>query len=816
MANIPVNENDRVITVAATSDGQVDFDFDFLAFTGDQVSAQHIRLSDGVETDLVFATDFSISGLSNPNGGTITLNTVSSVIGDKVLMYGDTTIQRLADFQQSGDFLANTVNTEEDLQTMMMQEMQRDISRSLKVPLGESVSGVSVPVSLAGSTIIGRADGLGYEVGPTANEITNAQGYAEASALNAAVALATYSTFMSRAEHEAATIPAAVIRTQQITNGQIVTFVADATGTALTTADGRRWSPDGDVNFYHFAGSVTTTKSDNIAIQKAITWIDSKGGGVLHLPFGDFGIDGAIGAVDDFEVNFGGGLRLLKGVVIQGVNRFVTVLKNISTEWRSVVGVRGAQGVGLVDLCIDGGWPTLAPHPTDSKRGEGVIAWNDDDILQSAIFKRLLIKNTGHYGLGLQNVAKEGIVIDDIIFENVGGDGIDVKCFDTILGVPVIADRQTSISNIWVKSYQQNPDHDDQTGVDLRGPIFARNIRVEDTWDLKAGQTAKNGIRFNGDVISNDRLGGHKSTLSGFFVGSTKPNGDGNSSTEEIIGVDISAEGVHVSQGEVENQFIGYRWGAAGDSDPVGGSGFGLIARNCKGAAGDGTGFDFGTTTRNVSGLGLLAVDCDDGYDMRGNQNILEGIARSCTLGITHNASKNNTLKIVTDNCTTRSVDTSGLYDEAANLFTETTAVKRTRRSMFDVVAIADDSSWTGDNAVLGGFRFFKSDTSGGSEGLFGELTMRATSSTGGNFTMWLSVQDGAGNMVDVLEYRPDRIRAKVPIEPAVYSVATLPTGGVSSGAMAYCTNGDAGAPCMVMFLAGAWKVISLGATAST
>jgi len=138
MANIPVNANDRVITVVATSDGQTDFDFDFVAFTGDQISARHVRLSDGVQTDLAFPSDFSASGLMDPNGGTITLIGTTIVVGDKIIIFGDTAIQRLADFQQSGDFLADTVNTEADLQTMMMQEIQRDIDRSVKFEVGNS------------------------------------------------------------------------------------------------------------------------------------------------------------------------------------------------------------------------------------------------------------------------------------------------------------------------------------------------------------------------------------------------------------------------------------------------------------------------------------------------------------------------------------------------------------------------------------------------------------------------------------------------------------------------------------------------------
>jgi len=176
MANIPVNENDRLIIVTATVDGQVDFDFDFLAFTGDQVSATYVPASGGAQVALSFPADFGIAGLNNPNGGTISLNSLTTSVGDMVVIYGDTPIKRLADFQQSGDFLAETVNEEEDLQTMMMQEMQRDIDRAILVPLGET--GLLIERGPEGTVLVVDADG-NLVPGVTVAEIVAANGYAQ-------------------------------------------------------------------------------------------------------------------------------------------------------------------------------------------------------------------------------------------------------------------------------------------------------------------------------------------------------------------------------------------------------------------------------------------------------------------------------------------------------------------------------------------------------------------------------------------------------------------------------------------------------------
>lgn len=52
--------------------------------------------------------------------------------------------------------------------------------------------------------------------------------------------------------------------------------------------------------------------------------------------------------------------------------------------------------------------------------------------------------------------------------------------------------------------------------------------------------------------------------------------------------------------------------------------------------------------------------------------------------------------------------------------------------------------------------------------------------------------------------------------ELATYTVATLPAAAAgNTGAVAYCSNGNAGAACLVVSNGTAWKVVALGATAA-
>lgn len=171
MADIPINANDRTFMGVATADGQTVFAFDFLVFSAEQLSAVHIRNSDGLETPLTAITDFAVNGINQSNGGDITLLSTSVSVGDRVLIYGNTPIQRLSDFQQSGDFRAETVNTEEDLQIMMLQELARDLGKSLRFPISSEGLDTTFPAPIANRIIHANADGTAFITGPDYREL---------------------------------------------------------------------------------------------------------------------------------------------------------------------------------------------------------------------------------------------------------------------------------------------------------------------------------------------------------------------------------------------------------------------------------------------------------------------------------------------------------------------------------------------------------------------------------------------------------------------------------------------------------------------
>jgi len=238
MADIEVLANDGSIIVVATVNGQNDFDFDFLAYTGASVRAT-FKPGTVDEAPLELGVDYTVAGLSQENGGSITLIGAFAgvaVIDDEVLIYRSTPIERLFDYQVAGDFRAETVNRELDTMVMIDQEARRDIDRSFKAPLG----------SVGGEVIMG-ADGTaavfsGGNIveGPSVTEIENAEGYAErAEDALAEILISGGVGFDSKAQAENVYRPQ-VVPSRVVLNGY---FLAGDTNQPLLFVPGAGGSP---------------------------------------------------------------------------------------------------------------------------------------------------------------------------------------------------------------------------------------------------------------------------------------------------------------------------------------------------------------------------------------------------------------------------------------------------------------------------------------------------------------------------------------------------------------------------------------------
>lgn len=83
--------------------------------------------------------DYTVSGVGAGNGGNVTF-TAAPAAGLQVLRRRNMALARATDYQTNGDLLADVLNPDQDAPVMMIQQVQEQVDRSLKIPLGESTT----------------------------------------------------------------------------------------------------------------------------------------------------------------------------------------------------------------------------------------------------------------------------------------------------------------------------------------------------------------------------------------------------------------------------------------------------------------------------------------------------------------------------------------------------------------------------------------------------------------------------------------------------------------------------------------------------
>lgn len=195
-----------VSRVSYTGNGAVDtYSYTFKVFDQGDLLVTVKDLSD-VETTLVIATDYTVTGVGETSGGNVALVNSSQawLDGGGDLLTGFTlTIRRVSDLVQTtdirnnGDFYPETHEDTFDKLVMLDQQQQDEIDRSVKLP--ETVSGSDFDATLP-SDILDSADkvpamnssGDGFAPvadWPTVGAISTAAASAAAAAASAAAAL---------------------------------------------------------------------------------------------------------------------------------------------------------------------------------------------------------------------------------------------------------------------------------------------------------------------------------------------------------------------------------------------------------------------------------------------------------------------------------------------------------------------------------------------------------------------------------------------------------------------------------------------------
>lgn len=147
MATSPTTARDQYTATA----GQTIFDFTFPINDEDELTVTQLVFLTGVENTLTISTDYSVS-ISGDGTGDITL-VVGAAEDDTITIERDVPIERVTDFQTSGDYRATEINAQLDTLTRINQDQQRDLGRSF-------ISSPSTPDDVTTEVPIPVADNL--------------------------------------------------------------------------------------------------------------------------------------------------------------------------------------------------------------------------------------------------------------------------------------------------------------------------------------------------------------------------------------------------------------------------------------------------------------------------------------------------------------------------------------------------------------------------------------------------------------------------------------------------------------------------------
>lgn len=159
------------------------YNYSFNIFTANDLLVTK-KDTDGLETTLALTTDYTVTGVGNSSGGTITLVAGNLATNHKITIRRKRSVTQATDFKNQGSFNAVSHENAIDHNIMVDQQQQDELNRSLKVPetvtssFDPTLPGTADLVSSAKKIIrmngtVGASAPTGFELGPTAESLVN-------------------------------------------------------------------------------------------------------------------------------------------------------------------------------------------------------------------------------------------------------------------------------------------------------------------------------------------------------------------------------------------------------------------------------------------------------------------------------------------------------------------------------------------------------------------------------------------------------------------------------------------------------------------
>jgi hypothetical protein len=399
----------------------------------------------------------------------------------------------------------------------------------------------------------------------------------------------------------------------------------------------------GIVDAKDFGASPSATASANTtAIQAAIDWCESLGGGRIRISRGSYSVTNINAAAASWDDDVALVVES-DNIHIEGDGPGATTLTlangsdcHVVKLGRRIVSSTPVADCSVSNLTIDGNRANQTAPGASDDHWDGINVATGGTRVR---LENLYIHDTQHYGIGFQRGSFVDCSVSGVIIEDTGADGIDIKNDSSL-------NFGNMFTGVRVKSFGLAGGlSTDQAGIDIYGGVHAKGITVTDFGTTQG----KCGVRFQSDSAGFTQSSA--ASLENFYI-----SGDDSAST---MGVRLNNHSGRVSNGAIYNCAIGFQIQQRENAVSN------VFAESCV------TGFQFtddgGTTAsaceRNVL-TGCVARSCTGrGFWIAGeNQNALIGcVSRSNDVGLDIDASATDSLII---GCTIDSNVTSQIVDD--------------------------------------------------------------------------------------------------------------------------------------------------------
>ena len=139
-----------------------------------------LKNSSNVETVQTITTHYSVAGVGDASGGTITMVTPPAT-GETLTLSRAVPLTQEVDLANRGGVQPEVLETAYDKLTQSLQDQDEVFGRVPRFPVSSSLSDVELPLTLTANAVLKvNSAGTAFENGPTSDNISSAQSYADA------------------------------------------------------------------------------------------------------------------------------------------------------------------------------------------------------------------------------------------------------------------------------------------------------------------------------------------------------------------------------------------------------------------------------------------------------------------------------------------------------------------------------------------------------------------------------------------------------------------------------------------------------------